>query len=862
MTEIKLKWLNKGTKGIGVTWGIPWEKGILKNCNDVLIKNSFEQIIPAQNWVLAYWPDGSIKWTAHAISVNDQDVNELKAEIVKDPKIPFINPLKVIETDSYIKIDTNKIRCKISKKGENIIDYIEKNQKVIVKDVKHICINQKQYNINGYKTNQEEMLGVEVTDVSVESNGPVRCTVKIKGRHIRDSRMHYNSATLKVGALPFEIRLYFYANQDLVKIVHTFFHNGNPYEDFLKGLGLKFELLQNGPLYNRHILFGVDDEVYSESPKLLMTTSTRGKYLELYKKQINEMTNIKLNENEDGEFIQLLAESATWNNYKLSQLSSEHFVIKKQTNDGMCFIKSKEGKRANGCMYIGSENGGIAIGLKDFWQKYPSGLEARDLSQNKAKGIVWFWPPEAEPMDLRPYDTNTHVSSSYEGFYEMRSTPYGIANTDELIIKIYDEHPSKTEFSEFVENCSNPPLLVCESDYYKETSVFGPWSLKNTKSEKTKFIEEQLDELIKFYINEVEKRKWYGYWDYGDVMHSFDPIRKVWRYDIGGCAWQNTELVPNMWFWYMFLRTGDDKIFRLAQAMTRHTSEVDVYHFGEYRALGSRHNVLHYGCGCKEARISMSFLHRFYYYLTADERIGQILDEVKDVDFTVANLNPMRSYIQNNKDLSVNLRIGPDIMTFVANWFTRWERFNDEKYKNKIQNVLSYIKNHPYTFISGGVYNYYPEDNKLELIELFGGDHFMFCFGNLFVWLEIAWAMEDIELEDLCVKLGLFYTEHYPEKKEMLKKLSIPNKAFNLSVYNCGLAAFAANKTQNHKLAKEVWDLLLNTRLLNHSFKEWKEKYEKGTADENELMFISTNGFSQWSLNVIMCLEFIGDALN
>ena len=51
--------------------------------------------------------------------------------------------------------------------------------------------------------------------------------------------------------------------------------------------------------------------------------------------------------------------------------------------------------------------------------------------------------------------------------------------------------------------------------------------------------------------------------------------RHTWRYDIGGFAWDNTELASNMWLWYNFLRTGREDIWRMAEAMTRHTAEVD-----------------------------------------------------------------------------------------------------------------------------------------------------------------------------------------------------------------------------------------------------------------------------------------------
>ena len=45
----------------------------------------------------------------------------------------------------------------------------------------------------------------------------------------------------------------------------------------------------------------------------------------------------------------------------------------------------------------------------------------------------------------------------------------------------------------------------------------------------------------------------------------------------------------------IFLRTGRADIWRMAEAMTRHTAEVDVYHIGPNAGLGSRHNVSHWG---------------------------------------------------------------------------------------------------------------------------------------------------------------------------------------------------------------------------------------------------------------------------
>lgn len=117
-------------------------------------------------------------------------------------------------------------------------------------------------------------------------------------------------------------------------------------------------------------------------------------------------------------------------------------------------------------------------------------------------------------------------------------------------------------------------------------------------------------------------------------MHTYDQTRHTWRYDVGGYAWDNGELcmilfrsiwhcinaqylASDLWLWMSFLRTGRADVFKVAHAMTRHLSEVDFHHTGPFAGLGSRHNVIHWGDGAKEARVSGSSLKRPFYYLTS-----------------------------------------------------------------------------------------------------------------------------------------------------------------------------------------------------------------------------------------------------
>ncbi|WPX08329.1 exo-rhamnogalacturonan lyase family protein [Anaerocellum danielii] len=865
MQEIKLKWLIKPQVGnIGTTFCIPWKKAQLWSIENVIVRSKDGSIIPTQNWPLSYWGDGSIKVSGHAAFFGTNLPDEVFVCIEETAAAKFETMVEVYEDKEYIYITTGKLECKINKNGNKIIEYLKVGQKIICSNFTQILTTEKTSNFTGYRTKVEEEYIPQILGAKVDSHGPLRCVIKVWGRHLRNTRMTFDGSLLQQGWLPFELRLYFYANADKIKLVHTFIYNGNPHQDFIKGLGLKFSLPLHSPLYNRFVRFGGDSGLFCESPKNLIDVDRKERYKTMFQNQVNGQP-VDFDIDEDHHYIREINNTPEWDEFVLFQDSSEHYVIKKRTSCQCSFIKATEGRRSMGFAYVGDENGGLAVSLKDFWQKYPSGFEIKDLTSPEASLIVWLWPPYGEVMDLRHYDFGTYTSSSYEGFDEYRSTPYGIANTNELWLYCFDYPPTSEQLLEYAKMQGFSPLLVCGPERYKETKVFEGLNLPDNSNPKKEKIERILTAIVDFYLNEVERRKWYGFWVYGDFMHSYDIVRHMWKYDIGGYAWQNTELVPNIWLWLMFLRTGRFDIFKMAEAMTRHTSEVDVYHLGEYKGLGSRHNVVHWGCGCKEVRISMAYLHRYYYYLTADERIGQLMDDVKDVDKQIMHMDPMRAYFTIDPENRVHIRVGPDVMTFCANWFVRWERCQEEIYKQKIIKILDFLKKNPAAFISGGVFDYDPEKTQLKPIEYTGGSNFVFCFGNTLVWFEIAKNFEDKELEELCAQQGLFYTEFKENKDEILKSWGVPSFGFKLNMLNIGMAAFAAMKKNIPELKREIWQMFLD-----YNKNPWLKFICDGginlqlatvPAPVVEVPFISTNIASQWSINAMLALEFIGDEM-
>jgi len=181
----------------------------------------------------------------------------------------------------------------------------------------------------------------------------------------------------------------------------------------------------------------------------------------------------------------------------------------------------------------------------------------------------------------------------------------------------------------------------------------------------------------------------------------------VWNYDLGGMAWDNTELGAPLWLWYSFLRTGRADVFRLAEAHTRNTSETNVYHMGDMAGLGSRHNVIKWGDGAKESRISQSAHWRPFYFLTTDERTGDLMRETLQSDVAAAKYDPMRMaapQVPGEPQFAARIRIGPDWFAFVGNWMTEWERTGDVRWRDRILAGVDSILAMPY-WLQTGVLN-------------------------------------------------------------------------------------------------------------------------------------------------------------
>ncbi|HEX5083684.1 MAG TPA: hypothetical protein VFY40_16675 [Blastocatellia bacterium] len=867
-SSVELKWLGDKppTTAMGVSWGTPWPQGKVRKNQAFTLTTAGGKSLPLQSWPLAWWPDGSIKWTGFATVAGPETTGSLTLSL-SDAAGPASGPvLQVRQSDTTFEIDTGRLRARISKWGAGLIDSMAIDGREVARDGRLICILQKgQDDPDGEAENvpPREKYTAKVEKVTMEQSGPVRAVVKIEGKH-RGSKSSREW-------LPFVVRLYFYAGQESVRMVHSVVYDGDESRDFIRGLGVAFSVPMREQVHNRHIRFsGAGLGLWSEPVQPMIGRG--GRFVahpetgaDVYHDQIAGRR-VPNKEAYNARGQSLLADWAVWDDFKLVQPNADGFTLLKRANTESAWIPAGAGKRASGLVFAGDASGGLAASLKNFWQSYPASLEVKKAAGGAAEMIVWMWSPEAPAMDMRHYDTRPHgLEAVYEDVQPGFSTAHGVARTSELTLFATDAVPSREETANMARAGADSPLLVCSPQYLRSARAFGVWGLEDRSTPVKRAIEERLTATLDFYLKQVDARNWYGFWDYGDVMHSYDNRRHVWRYDLGGMAWDNTELGTDMWLWYSFLRTGRADVFRMAEAMTRHTSEVDTYHLGKFAGLGSRHNVRHWGCGAKEARISQAAYRRFYYYLTTDERTGDIMREALNVDYKVVDYDPMRlaqPITEAEKKYPTRVRLGPDWLAFAGNWMTEWERTGDTKWRDKILAGVESLARMPLGFRTGKnlLFGYDPATGKLYQLSDEAGQYNL---ATIMGGAEVAFELDQILDDERWHKLWLQYCRLNNAPREVIvKDMATGTEGADASYIRDGrLASFVYSKTKNPAFMKVGVNALLaaGRGARNEAVRRVEGPESLNPVDESGLA--NTNRAAQNGLTTIISLGLVGDQL-
>lgn len=813
-----------------VALGVPFAKGELKDVSMLTLSSQASEMM-TDAWVTARWDDGSVKW-AGLSAVVPAGAKEMK--VCKRTSKRMVSGLQIDDLGHQYHIFTGKIDVFIPKRGFALMDSL------LLDGVKMGGQCRLVASVKGGENYQSD-----VRQVQVERQGVASAVVKMEGFHHTEGR----------DWLPFIVRLYFFAHSDQVKMVHSFVYDGDQHRDMITSLGIRWQVPFREQVYNRHVAFATDgDGVWSEPVQPL--DGRRPLRMDFVNWQKRQMAGERIPEPSafDTSDQSLLRHWAKWDGYRLSQLTDNSFSIRKRATDGSPWIGTFTGVRSPGFAFVGDVSGGMSVALKDFWQSYPSSIEVANARGEEAALTMWLWSPDSEPMNLCHYDTIAHdLLASYEDVQEGLSTPYGIARTSVLWLTLHSSYPTKQGLAALARHIEDDAQLQCTPEYLFVKRAFGIWSLPDSSSMSSAKVERRLAQYVDFYRDAIEQNKWYGFWNYGDMMHAYDEERHSWRYDVGGFAWDNTELATPLWLWYNYLRTGRRDIWQMAEAMTRHNGEVDCYHLGELAGLGSRHNVSHWGCGAKEARISQAAFNRIYYYLTTDERVGDLMTEVKDADQKLYTLDPMRLAEPRSKfpcTAPARLRFGPDWLAYAGNWLTEWERTGNTLYRDKIVAGLksvSIMKDGLFT--GNNAWGFDPATGMMS----YEGDpsvrhtnHLMTIMGGFEVMNELLPMVNMPAFEGI----WLDYASRYKQMSFELTHSKFPVRR---------LLAYAAWQHRDPKMAAEAWNDLWNR--IEHdeapAFGITTIMPPEVPSPLTEWHGISTNDAALWSLDAIYMQEVI-----
>ncbi|KAL7620170.1 hypothetical protein AAE478_009163 [Parahypoxylon ruwenzoriense] len=895
---VTVKWIGDAPAlSKGATFGLPWPKGKYQPDKTEFTGVGDDQEVKIQSWATAYWPDGSIKWTGHAIGASDTVYEEYKISAsttngnpTKRLTILSQSALDVTNSTDSITVDTGRLTATFPKSGNVLVSNIKTSSGKVVGQNGRLVLRSQSGIVDD---NTDDQLSVSkfqfesnVDDVAVSEDSSVRSLVTVRGKHRTVSGTHDE-------LLPFVVRFYLYADSDAIRVVHSLVFDGKSDEDFVTGIGLRFDVpLKGEELYNRHIrLAGPDGGLLNEAVQGITG---------LRRDPGEKVRNAQFNGEEtpdvgtwDTRVSSRLKWIPTWSDYRLTQLSPDGFTLKKRTKAGYSWVKIPGGTRAGGLAYLGgATQGGLAMAHRDFWKKYPTGLDISNAASDVGQITLWLYSPDAEPMDLRPFhdglgedtyeDQLDALEITYEDWEGGYDTPSGAAQTNEIFLFPFDKTPSSNSLAALTAYANEPPALAATPEYIQQTKALGTYwgtlDSSNTSSATAQTIEMHLDFLIKFYEGQVEQRRWYGFWDYGDIMHTYDGDRHTWRYDVGGYAWDNSELSPNLFFWNYFLRTGRADVYRFAEAHTRHTAEVDVYHIGKFKGFGTRHGVQHWSDSSKQIRVSTPIYRQVFYYLSGgDERVGELIHELMDADQAFLTVDPRRKVRQDNgtyviDPTALDLDLGLDWSGLASTWLLEWERHGPrwEEARSKLNASMHSIANLTNGFVTGlGLYNLNtgaiaPPATDPENLGDVAVSHLSASFGLPEIVTQLTEHLGSSGLPAGFEDAWLDYCYYYGAgSAEQAARYGVGFGSLSLRQGHSRLTAYAAHKLANATLAARAWNEYLNTDGFKPSA-PWASEALNGSqvlVPVDEAAWISTNDVALYGLAGIENLAQIGYAL-
>jgi YetA-like protein len=557
--------VDRVTQDVPVTFGVPFPKGTLLSPDHVRILNERGIEVPSQITEVTSWePAGpSIQWIWVDLITEGSARYRLEyGPTVRRAAAPTAS-LRIVNSQrptGGLEVDTGAIRFKVARgEGGFIEDAEVQGDAGPIKALKSP-------DGRGSFLDLLDDLGRDgsratVTFTAIEKgSGPLHAILRVEGEY-RYSRPDNQPA-------PFVTRIHVWAGKPWVKVLHTFVYTGSP-DKRRKQEGQHAHIATRGaPLLvedpTDQGFIQADDRIaaagltlaLAETPRVVRTSLFDGAWWRPGDEARAEVSIRTLP-------VSLLQSGPKPNRMPPVPESAGStriggFVATLTEGEGR--IQTTE--RAPGWFAVEGDRVGIAAAFKDILQEYPKAFTA-DPSGILVASI---WPDHVEPMSFARYSLKPEIE---EGIETIENGAAGLAKTTEFAFTLHRSGEGSSAVRA-ARALVDPPVVSATPRWYTSSGVFGAMA---PRSDAQPEIERALDAKFDWWLYNQTFVPWYGMWDYGDGKLSFDPATSSW--DI----WGNNEPAQDLQLWMQFARTGESRFARAAQALSRHSMDVDNIHW-------------------------------------------------------------------------------------------------------------------------------------------------------------------------------------------------------------------------------------------------------------------------------------------
>ncbi len=578
---------------VPVRGGVPFALGALKECSGAALVDGQGRGVPCAARTIARWHDGSVKWLMVDAQVSVPAAGEAALRLRPNVAPNAGRKLNLVQDARTITIDTGPARFRFAKDslappvvwtdadGDGTLDQQPAG------DGGEVFA---EFESSLGPPEEENWLRDAAGGARVRCV-PGDCVAEIETANELHAVVRQSGWLVAPdGRKPLQmiIRAHVYAGRPELKLAVTFVFCGNPKQDFLRALGVRFQRRAAG-----------------QATWALGGQTRHGGRLAGEAVSLTELGPDK--------FRHLVP-------YTIDR--TVHYTV----DSGM--QKLGEGKEAAGWGRVSDQAGALHLAVGNFWRMHP-----KELRLEPGAATCYLWPERGgKVLDLRR--RSDVVDNAYH--YDLSLWPYGgegVAVTHDLLVRY---GPAAEDLGDELTAALDQPLrLFCPPARYAETLVFGP--LAPADRERFPRVEAVQDVGLAWIRQNQRAFHWDGLIDYGDTCfhglgtptHAREVEPDSWGAR-GYVGWLNNDGTLTHSLYLRAVRTGDEATFRTAEAMARHVMDVDTCHYcaEEPRQVGGghRHDQQHWGNGVRGYGTATHGAIDTY-CLTGDERALEVAKE-------------------------------------------------------------------------------------------------------------------------------------------------------------------------------------------------------------------------------------------